>query len=83
MLMVAAILCQDDQLLDWLKIVAEIRYNTELCEDYRSVLPHEDLFQWRDPVYLSHDVHKKAVVIVADIKSRLVAAEERYGRSKI
>jgi len=32
--MVAAMLRQDDRLLDWLQIVAEIRYNTELCEEY-------------------------------------------------
>jgi hypothetical protein len=80
--MVAAILCRDDGLLDWLKIVAEIRYNTELCQEYQAVLPYEDLFQWRDYDNLSHEVYKHALMMVADIESRL-AAEERYGISKI
>lgn len=54
--MVGSILCRDDRLLDWLKIVAEIRYNTKLCDEYR-VMYDEDLFQLRDPFYLEHDVH--------------------------
>ena len=80
--MVAAILCQDDRLLNWLKIVAEIRYNTELCEEYQAVLPYEDLFQWRYPHNLEHEVYKHALTMVVDIQSRL-AAGERYGSSKI
>ena len=80
--MVAAILCQDDRLLNWLKIIAEIRYNTELCEEYQAVLPYEDLFQWRYPHNLKHDVYNHALTMVVDIQSRL-AAGERYGSSKI
>jgi hypothetical protein len=80
--MVAAMLYRDDRLLNWLKIVAEIRYNTELCEEYQLLLPYEDLFQWRDPVHLTHEVYKYALIMVADIESRL-AAGERYGASKI
>ena len=33
-LMVAAMLCQDDFLLEWLQRIAEVRYDTELCEEY-------------------------------------------------
>ena len=80
--MVAAILCQDDRLLNWLKIVAEIRKNTELCEEYHAVLQDEDLFQWRDDFSLKHEVYKHALSMVADIESRL-AAGERYGNPKI
>lgn len=80
--MVAAILCRDDGLLDWLKIVAEIRYNTELCQEYQAILPYEDLFPWRGHNYLSHEVYERALTMVADIESRL-AAGERYGIPKI
>ena len=80
--MVAAMLCQDDRLLDWLQIVAEIRYNTELCEEYQTVLPYEDLFQLRDHVYLQHEVFKHASLMVEDIQSKL-AAGVRYGSAKI
>jgi hypothetical protein len=80
--MVAAILCQDDRLLNWLKIVAEIRYNTELCEEYHAVLLDEDLFQWRNDFSKRHEVYKYALSIVDDIESRL-AAGVRYGSPKI
>jgi hypothetical protein len=80
--MVAAMFCQDDRLLDWLRTVAEIRYNTELCQEYRTVLPNEDLFQLRDHVYLQHEVFKHALLMVEDIHSKL-AAGVRYGGAKI
>ena len=80
--MVAGMLCQDIRLVGWLKIVAEIRYNTELCEEYQAVLPYEDLFQWRDHVSLTHEVYKSALEMVANIESKLVAGE-RYGSPKI
>lgn len=80
--MVAAILCQCDHLLNWLQIVAEIRYNTKLCEEFQAVLPYEDLFQFRDPIYLRHEAHKHAIMVAEDIKSRLTAGV-RYGNSKI
>ena len=78
--MVAAMLCQDHRLLDWLKVVAEIRYNTKLCDEYSDVL--EDLFQLRDPTYFEHEVHKDALTMVADIESRIKEGV-LYGTSKI
>jgi hypothetical protein len=80
--MAAAILCHDDRLLSWLQIVAEIRYNTKLCDEYQAVLPYEDLFQFRDPIYLQHEVHKHAIMVAADIQSWLTVGV-RYGSSKI
>jgi hypothetical protein len=81
-LMVAAILCRDDGLLEWLKMVADIRYNTEVCEEFMSVLPQGELFQLRDLVRLSHEVYGHALMIVAAIQSKLVAGD-RYGYAKI
>ena len=80
--MVGAILCNDDRLLNWLKIVAEIRCNTELCDEYRAVLQDEDLFQWRNDDTLHHEVYRHASMIVTDIKS-ILAAGERCGSSKL
>ena len=80
--MVAAILCQDDRLLDWLQTVAEIRYNTKLCDEYLAILQNEDLFQLRDPVYLQHEVYKHALMMVEDIQSKLRAGV-LYATSKI
>ena len=79
--MVGSILCQDDHLLDWLKSVAEIRYNTKLCDEYLAILD-EDPFQFRDPVHLQHEVYKDALMMVADIESRYKAGV-LYGASKI
>jgi hypothetical protein len=70
--MVGSILCRDDRLLDWLKIVAEIS----------AILDDEDLFQLRDPVHLQHEVYKDALIMVADIESRYKAGV-LYGASKI
>ena len=70
--MVAAMLCQDDTLLNWLKLVAQVRYDYELCEEYRPVVQEEDLFAWRDPDFLKHEVYNNALAIVAGIKSRIV-----------
>lgn len=67
--MVAAMLCQDDRLLHWLQTVAEIRYNTKLCDEYQANFPNEDLFQLRDP-YLQHEVYKHALMMVADIEAK-------------
>lgn len=80
--MVASILCRDDRLLDWLKIVAEIRYNTKLCDEYREILQDEDLFQLRDPIYLEHEVHKEALLMAAEIESNYKAGV-LYGTSKL
>jgi len=80
--MVAAMLCQDDRLLAWLQTVAEIRYNTELCEEYRTVLPDEDLFQLRDHVYLQHAAFKDASLMVEEIRAKL-GEGVRYVRTKI
>ena len=80
--MVGAILCHDDRLLDWLKIVAEIRCNTELCDEYRAVLQDEDLFQWRNNDTLRHEVYRHALMIVTDIES-ILAAGERCRPSKL
>jgi hypothetical protein len=78
--MVAAILCRDDDLLGFLKMVAEIRYNTELCQEYLAVLPQEELFLWGD--YSPNEVYEQALMMAADIHSKL-AAGVRYGGSKI
>ena len=80
--MVAAILCQDDRLLNWLQIVSEIRYNTKLCDEYSEILGGEDLFQLRDPLYLQHEAYKDALMIAEDIKSKS-RGEVFYGTSKI
>ena len=80
--MVAAILGNDDQLVGWLKTVTEVRYNTESCEEYQAVLPDDDPFCLRDHVHLQHEVYKDALLIVAEIQSRL-AAGLRYGSAKI
>lgn len=80
--MVAAMLYRDDRLLNWLKIVAEIRFNTELCEEYQPCLLYQDLFQWRDSDDLTPQVYNHALIMVADIESRF-AAGKRYGTSKI
>jgi hypothetical protein len=71
--MVAAMLCQDSTLLNWLKLVAQVRYDYELCEEYRPVFQEEDLFVWRDPDFLRHEIYNNALAMVADIKSRLVS----------
>ena len=75
-------LCQDDRLVAWLQIVAEIRYDTELCEEYKTVLPDEDLFQLRNNVYLDHEVFKHASQMVENIRSKLVEGVH-YGCAKI
>lgn len=80
--MVAAILGNDDRLVGWLQTVAEVRYNTEFCEEYRAAFPHEDPFCLRDHVHLEHEVYKDALLMVADIKSRL-ATGVRYGSARI
>ena len=80
--MVAAMLRQDDRFLGWLQIVAEIRYTTELCVEYQTVLPYEALFQLRDHVYLQYEVFKHASLMVEDTYSKL-AAGVRYSSSKI
>jgi hypothetical protein len=80
--MIAAMLCQDDRLLGWLQIVAEIRYNTKVCDEFLAILQNEDLFQLRDPVYLQHEVYKDALMMVEDIQSKLKAGV-LYGTSKI
>jgi hypothetical protein len=80
--MVAAILGNDDRLVGWLQTIAEVRYNTEFCEEYRAALPHEDPFCLRDHVHLEHEVYKDALLMVADIKSRL-ATGVRYGSARI
>jgi len=78
--MVAAMFCQDHRLLDWLKVVAEIRYNTKLCDEYSEVI--EDPFQLRDPIYFQHEVYKDALTMVKDIESRMKEGA-LYGTSKI
>ena len=79
--MVASMLCHDDRLLEWLKVVAEIRYNTELCDEYRAVLQDEDLFQWRNDDTLRHEVYKHALMMVTDIKSILAAVGTEHERT--
>jgi hypothetical protein len=78
--MVAAILCRDDDLVGFLKMVAEIRYNTELCQEYLAALPQEELFLWGD--FLPNGVHEKALMMVADIQSK-IASGMRYGSAKL
>jgi len=79
--MVAAILCRDDDLLGFLKMVAEIRYNTELCQEYLAVVPQEELFLWRYD-FSPNEVYEQALMMAADIQSKLVAGV-RYGSAKI
>ena len=80
-LMVASMLWHDDRLLEWLKMVVEIRWNTELCDEYRAVLQDEDLFQWRNEETLPHQVYEHALMMVTDIQSML-AARQRCRSSK-
>ena len=81
--MVAAILCNDDRLVGWLQTVVEVRYNTELCEEYKAALPdEEDPFYLRYCVHSEHQVYEDALLVVADIKSKL-ATGVRYGSARI
>jgi len=79
-LMVVAIFCRDDDLLGFLKMVAEIRCNTELCQEYLAVLPQKELFLWG--VYLPNEVYEQALMTAADIQSK-ISAGVRYGSAKI
>ena len=81
LLMVASMLSHNDRIIDWLKIVAEIRRNTKLCDEYQAVLQDETLFPWTiDTSESYHDVYKHALIMVIDIESML-AAVSRNARS--
>lgn len=81
--MVAAIMDNDDFLLNWLKEIAAVRFSAKLCKEYQEVYTQgESMFPWQDFEYYQHEVYERALSLAADLRLKL-QRRTKYGVPKI